>query len=364
MEINNQSQKAGDNSTLMQASTINNYTIIGIDENQARDICKQQCAIAIQNWSIEANKLANERIQKLEDKVLPLLAAHDKSLQCFANPSFQIAIRKAQISAACSEEENNIDILADLLLHRVQQSNNKERVLGITKAIEIADQVSPIAIVGLSLYYAIDRFKPISNDIEECIDAMENLYGNIIGDITLPRGNEWLEHLDLLSAVRLSNFRLALEKFKEYFPTKWNEKFPLGIKADSDEYQTFINEFQRVELPLCFIKNPLKDGYMIMQPTIAKDVEDICLINGAFKKELNPHQKDVMSKALERFNCSGAEDSEIQETFIKKWNERDILRKISEWWNALGTPIFITPLGVALTNAYIHGKDPSAPCIY
>ena len=57
----------------------------------------------MQNWTSEAIAIANDRVQQLEDKVLPKLIQHDNSLKCFADPSFQITLRKAQISAASSD---------------------------------------------------------------------------------------------------------------------------------------------------------------------------------------------------------------------------------------------------------------------
>ena len=34
------------------------------------------------------------------------------------------------------------------------------------------------------------------------------------------------------------------------------------------------------------------------------------------------------------------------------------------WWNNLSGHFTITPVGVALANAYIRGKEPSVPSLY
>lgn len=114
--MTNQTQSAGDNSTQIQAGTIQNYytTITGIDEARARSICKEEYAIAMQNWTSEAIAIANDRVQQLEDKVLPKLIQHDNSLKCFADPSFQITLRKAQISAASSDRVADYELLSEL----------------------------------------------------------------------------------------------------------------------------------------------------------------------------------------------------------------------------------------------------------
>lgn len=96
-----QQQKAGDNSTqIMVAGDLNT----GITEQQARDICRAECAIALQNWAFQAGAFAEARIQKLEDKVLPKMLSYDKNLSIFGDPGFQILLRKAQIAAASLKE--------------------------------------------------------------------------------------------------------------------------------------------------------------------------------------------------------------------------------------------------------------------
>lgn len=99
-------QTAGDNSTQVQAGTVNNYynttNIVGIDETRARDICKEEYAIAKANWTHEAQGIAQERVMALEDKIMPKMKQHDKTLRIFGDPAFQLVIRKAQMSAASS----------------------------------------------------------------------------------------------------------------------------------------------------------------------------------------------------------------------------------------------------------------------
>ena len=77
MEISNQKQQAGDNSTQMQGNNITNYITnnYGIDEQRARAICKEEYALACQNWTKEAIAVANERVNTLAI----LLKASDNS---------------------------------------------------------------------------------------------------------------------------------------------------------------------------------------------------------------------------------------------------------------------------------------------
>lgn len=74
----------------------------------------------MQNWTSEAIAIANDRVQQLEDKVLPKLIQHDNSLKCFADPSFQITLRKAQISVPDSKSRHR-KYIPDHVSHSPQQ---------------------------------------------------------------------------------------------------------------------------------------------------------------------------------------------------------------------------------------------------
>ena len=134
------------NNTEQQQTAGNNSNQIIISGNL--NVGKAECAIALQNWSFQAGVLAEKRIQKLEDKMLPKILSYDEKLSIFGEPGFQILIRKAQIAAASSERESDYEMLADLLLHRAEQHENRERRLGISKAIEIVDQIDDLALIA------------------------------------------------------------------------------------------------------------------------------------------------------------------------------------------------------------------------
>ena len=96
-------QTAGDNSTQVQAGTVNNYynttNIVGIDETRARDICKEEYAIAKANWTHEAQGIAQERVMALENKIMPKMKQHDKTLRIFGDPAFQFYKKSANVSS-------------------------------------------------------------------------------------------------------------------------------------------------------------------------------------------------------------------------------------------------------------------------
>lgn len=360
-----QHQKAGDNS--MQIMVAGNFNT-GITESQARDICKAECAIALQNWAFQAGAYAEARIQKLEDRVVPKMLAHDNQLRIFGDPAFQILLRKAQISAASTERDNDYEMLSDLLLHRAEQNDNRTRRLGISKAIEIVDQVDDLALIALSVVYAISKYIPVSNRLSEGLNVLNDLFMKIIDGRHLPSDPYWIDHLDLLAAVRLTpkgyqNFK----KIEEYIPERLNKYFEVGLQIDSDDYKLVIEKFRSLGIPVtCIESHPLKNGYVHL--TSPKEVENIVITydsnQGSFTVPLSDQQKNAFSFAYEIAFKSNCNDPEMLSSFWKAWDRYSVLKNVKDWWNNLNDCFSFTPVGVALANAYIRGKYPTIPSLY
>lgn len=370
MEISNQKQQAGDNSTQMQGNNITNYITnnYGIDEQRARAICKEEYALACQNWTKEAIAVANERVNKLEDKLIPKMLEYDKSLKVFADPDFQFALRNAQISVASSDKEEDYDVLSELLVHRAEHGNQRERKLGISKAIEIVDKVSEDALRGLACFHIVAQINTDAPKLENGLALLDSLYGKILMDKNLPTGTEWLEHLDLLSAIRLGIDGInSFKKIDEFMPAKLSQYFECGIKKDSDDIQKLKNEFSSNGLPVnCFIQHPLNADNFILD--IPRMVNDVCINlnqgNSLISIPLNEQQKDILQKAIDSFKTIDLKSDVMNKKFMEYWNSYTYLHKIQVWWDSLPCHFSITQVGVALANAYAHTLDNRIPCIY
>ena len=398
MEINKSEQTAGDNSTQVQAGTVNNYynttNIVGIDEERARTICKEEYAIAKANWTQEAQGIAQERVMALEDKLIPKMKQHDETLKIFGDPAFQFVLRKAQISAASSGEERYLDMLSELIVHRAEQNGKRERTLGITKAIEIIDQIPESSLIGLSTFYAIDRYKSESFDIHQGLKTLDNLYKSILNDIELPVGTQWIENLDVLSAVRIAPSGIQSFKKMEEFLSNKLAYLPMGIERNSQEYNEILSELHKVglydpkeeiaelnedngdnkntlkiEMPL-FKEHPLREGFLIcvLPPKYFIDNGSIIVTGNVDSKEfdfpLNEEQYLAYKHLSEITYKDGRNVESLTSNLIKEWNNYETLNKVMVWWNQL--PIFfaITPIGVAIANAYIRTKYPAIPSMY
>lgn len=361
-----QEQTAGDNSNqIMVRGDMN----IGITESQARDICKAECAIALQNWAFQAGAFAESRIQKLEDKVLPKMLSHDEKLSIFGDPGFQILLRKAQIAAASSEREADYEILSDLLLHRAEQNGNRQRRLGIAKAIEVVDQIDELALIALSVVYAVTKYTPISHSIFEGLNTLDSLFCKIYDGRSLPADNSWMEHLSLLSAIRLGTEGInSFKKMEEYVPNRLKVYFENGIKEDSEDHKKIKETFELSGLTIsCFEVHPLKEGYLHL--TCSKDVNNLVITRtnpqGVIQQlPLTTQQKEAIKYAIDLNFRLNPKDNVMVRKFWDLWNQYPNLAILKKWWNSLTVHFNITPVGEALANAYIRGKEPTIPPLY
>ena len=371
MEISKQSQNAGDNSTQMQAGTINNYytTVTGIDEARARMICQEEYAIARQNWTSEATAIADNRVHQLEDKLMPKMIAYDNTLKIFADPDFQFTLRQAQISAASSERESDYEMLSELLLHRVEQGDNRERRLGIRKAIEVVNQITNEALMGLTMVYVVTKFYPMSDDVNIGLSLLNGLYGRIMNNQRLPTGNNWMEHLDLLSAIRIGAEEInRFKKLIEYIPSQLSKYLVSGVEVDSESLNNIRKDFEQCGIPTkCLIPHPLKPNYVRL--TVSANVEDIFITktlgNGnVLNMPLNEEQKKVMSNAIAILRKDESTNPTMRNKLMEEWNKYPNLKLVRDWWDSLPCYFTITPVGAALANAYAHGREPDVPSLY
>lgn len=371
MDINKQSQSAGDNSTQIQADTINNtynVTVTGIDEAAARRICQQEYAIAKQNWTEEALKIVDDRARQLEDKLMPKMIKYDNTLRIFADPSFQLTLRQAQISAAGSERPSDYEILSELLLHRAEHNNDRNKRLGVSEAINIVDKVSDEALVALSIFYAISKFSPVSDDMKEGLNVINELYNAILNGKTLPSNDDWMEHLDILSAIRISPHNIAyFKKLDDCIPMMLSKYLISGVLEDSDECNKIKDDFNECGISTkCLIPHPLKPNYV--QLNNSYDIDNMMIISKndstTIRIPLNDQQKEAMKRAIDILRRDESNDNTLKARIVTEWDKYPVLKEVHLWWNSIANHFSITPIGMALANAYIQSQYPGIPSLY
>jgi len=103
-----QRQRSGSGSQQIQVAGNYVVNVNGVSEERAVEIAKEQADIAIREFTAEANSIARDRMDSLDQKVVRELSERGL-LQTFADPAFQILLRKAQLHAAATSDDDDHD---------------------------------------------------------------------------------------------------------------------------------------------------------------------------------------------------------------------------------------------------------------
>lgn len=353
-------QKAGDNSTQVQTSVINVYN--GISEERAREIYKEEFGKIIE-LTQEAEQTAVQRVCELENRVISKLSQIDKGLDFFSNPDFQFLLIEAQKAAARSERPVDYDLLSELLIHRVKNDTDREKRLGVKKAVEIVDAISDEALLGLTVIHSVSCFTPITGNLNSGLDVLENLFNTIIYD-QLPEGDHWLDHLDLLGAIRVYPMS-KLMPMMDYYSSVLDGYICVGIPKESGDHNKAIDLLASINLSNnILVDNELNPGYVrlcIPQQNSFDLVKKI--ISPTMMVPLSAQEIAVLKEIISLYNNDKNLIQKTKQNFLEKWNERKSLKILKEWWEKIPYSVTTTEVGKVLAHANAQRCDNSLPSL-
>lgn len=364
--INSQSQKGGDGSTNIQTQQM--VVNVGIDEKRAREIYQEMNLQLRNDYSQEALKIANQRVAEFENKLMPKITQVEGALEAFADPSFQLLLVEAQKSAASTERSADYDLLSELLIHRFQKGEDRIARVGISRAVEIVDEVSDDALLGLTVRHALDKFLPLSGDIHEGLDALNGLFEKLLYR-DLPVGQEWLDHLDVLDAVRLNGFG-TLKKVEQYYSEQLSGYVAVGIEKNSENHKMAIDILNGQGLPTnILIEHSLNNGYLRLCIPGKHSIDRLLLNAKIFKdgawishqQELTKEQKQALHNVYELYAVDEALRQINIKTFLGEWDKRTSLKILREWWDNIPIAFSVTSVGKVLAHSNAQRCDKNLP---
>lgn len=367
MSGDRQSQKAGDNSQLMQAGTINIYNN-GIDEKRAREICAETYAVARRDFTADAYACANERVQKFEDSLLPKIQQIEGALSVFADPSFQFLLTSAQRTAAATEREADYDMLSELLVCRIAKGQARKNRAGISRAVEIINQIDDDALCALTVVHAVNKFVPVSNSCKAGMKALADLFEKLIY-MELPVGADWIDHLDILDAIRIDSSS-SFKKIEDYYPPRLSGYSAAGICVDSENYKQAITLLSEVGLnSAILIPNELLENYVRL-PVVEKSaikkliISRNIMIGGSILNQDTPINESEIS-ALEAvwnlYNTDEDINKKAISAFMNEWDSHPSLKRLHVWWDSLPIAFSITHVGTVLAHTNARRCDKLIP---
>lgn len=364
-----QIQEAGDNSQQLQAS--NMIVNIGIDEKRAREIYQEMNLQLRKDYSQEALNIANSRVAEFENRLLPKMEAVDGALEAFADPSFQLLLVEAQKTAASTERPADYDLLSELLIHRFKKGNNRVTRAGINRAVEIVDEISDDALLGLTVFHSVAHFLPASGDIHEGLNLLNDLYGKLFY-CNLPIGSEWLDHLDILDAIRVSNFG-KIKKIEEFYPTMLEGYVNIGIEKNSDNHNKAIDILRNNGLPQdILVDHALNPDYTRVNLIDKDQISSITLQqqiiqNGQLLIRTTP-LSDAQTNAIKSIYDLYKTDDDLRQQnvkrFMEEWNKQPNLKTLREWWDSIGVRFQLTSVGRVLAHSNAQRCDNDLPPLY
>lgn len=222
-----QTQKAGSGSQQLQV--FGNY-YAGVTEERAAEIARHQAKDVIDTYySSDAAPVAGKRIEDFGVTLIEHLV-EEKVLDALGDPGFQISLRKAQMSAASTEEEGDYETLARLLGERAKRNIRPIRA-SIDRAIETVDSLDESALQGLAMAWAVGGFRPASGFILDGLNYLEDMWSTLPHD-NLPAGRAWLDHLDMLGLARYTTGGFKLRPLNDLLKSQVPGYFSVGLTQE------------------------------------------------------------------------------------------------------------------------------------
>lgn len=347
---NKQVQKAGDGS--QQFQMVNPTFNIGITEERAREIFTEMNAIARQNYTQDAYELAIKRVGMFEDLLMNKVQQVDGMLEAFSDPSFQFLLVEAQKRAAASDRDADLEMLTELLVHRVEKKDDRKIKTGISRAVEIVDQIDSDALCGLTLAFVINKYIPALGDTMQGLEKFSELFEKLMYT-QLPYGSEWLDHLDILGTVRISYLTKRYD-IKEDLPNKLKGYACIGIKKTSEKYKESVELLRTVNISEEILRpNPLLEGYVRLPVCNKSSINDIILVDKFFSRKTTFEERKVLNTIWDMYEKDAVLQKKVNIEFINKWDSFVPLKRARTWWESVPFDFMITKVGAVLahTNA-------------
>ncbi len=363
---NKKVQKGGKDSQLMQADKMTVH--IGIDEKRAREIYQEMNLQLRKDYSQEALDIANSRVTEFENSLMPKMEEVEGALEAFADPSFQLLLVEAQKTAAATERPADYDLLSELLIHRFQKGGNRISRAGISRAVEIVDKISDDSLLGLTVSHAVSTFFPVSGDIYQGLDVLNDLFGKLFYG-TLPVGNGWLDHLDILDAARLSSFG-NLKTVQQYYPERLAGYIDVGIEKESENFNKAVEILNNSNLPQNLLTNhPFSENFVRINVPNKQQISSLNLQhqvthNGntmLIPVPLTEEQVNAINSVYDLYKQDGTMKNENIKKFMEEWDKRPHLKILREWWDNIGTSFQITSVGKVLAHSNAQRCDKKLP---
>lgn len=359
----NQRQKAGDHSEQYQAETI--IKLDGISEERVHSIVDDQCSRAMQNCILESQLIVERRISEFKTELYGSIFSRPELISALQEPACVDSLTRAAKAATKTNEQWDEKLLAELLVKRFENPNNRHIATGVNRAIDVVDSLTKEELTGLTVYFAVNQYSPVSPIISTGFDVMEKIF-SVIAVGELPSGDEWIDNLDILDALRTTQFT-SLKPLVDYYFDALSGYTICGVPIGSEEEHLALQLLNEAGVPNdLLINHELNPGYRRPVLRNLDEANQLRIVNRAngqsTETNLNDEQVDAVHKVIDL--CSSDERTDIiKSNLAAEIEKRPYFSKVSNWWASISSAPRITTVGKCLASANARRLDPTLPDI-
>jgi hypothetical protein len=374
----NQRQESGAGSQQIQVGG-DLIQVVGVTEQRAVEIAREQSRIAIQEFTAEAAAEADARIERFDGKVVNDLSARGL-LAAFADPAFQILLRKTQLHAASTSEDTDYELLSKLLSERAGKSSKPIHMV-VTRAVEVVEYMDPEALMGMMFLWFVIGVGPGLSDPKAGLAAIDNLISKLLAGGELPAGRGWMQRLDLMDCISYQpiggTIQMSMNTWQEAFSNSRPGYVCEGIPpGDIDAIRIKLNRVipnlgsivvEHSFLPGRFRINAISSAQLLKNletpletmRTIKEQIPEEALKQLPIQPMLaalgtKQELQDILIEA--KLDTISAEAKAHMLEYVE--SELPNVQKLRAWWDNLSGITEITPIGVAIAYSNAKRLDP------
>jgi hypothetical protein len=323
--MSNQQQKAGAESQLLQAGR--DIVISGISPADVVEITRREVARVVDELTLSARTVAEERVQALGNKILERFAQSPEYLGAFRDPDFQFSLNDAGRAAASNDDEHTEELLVDLLANRAEAGNTSRVRLATSEAIRAADKLSLETLTGMTALWALSFLSASDpENLESLLASLANI-ANAVAALDLPVGIDWLQEADALNLTRRYGGEVISRRpYRDMQQQRAAEHLVTGIATERFNEMVAQGGEDIPDLTGKVAPHRLKSDHVRL---LGKDRESFLRL---FDEPITP------SPQLEEIlvsNGFGTGDPEAVERWNALVDQTPAVATVESWWNGL-----------------------------
>lgn len=226
--------------------------------------------------------------------------------------------------------------------------------------MEIVGEIDSDALCALTIAHAVDSYLPLQGEAREGLGILDGLFSKLLYE-NLPQGIEWLDHLDVLGAIRLSQIG-DLKKFSVYYPERLTGYASIGINKKSEQYNDAVELLKSINMNSdVLIENPFLEEYVYLPVFNKEAIKNIQIIRSNTIRIVDEKEIQVFEKIWDIYEIDSNLQEKVNAKFIEMWDTFPSLKTVRLWWESIPTAFSITRVGKVLAHTNAKRCDNGIP---